>query len=435
MTQDDSQTVTLDDWLLRLERQHPVAIDMGLERVARVAERLGLSASALGGRVVTVAGTNGKGSTVAMIERLARAHGLSTAAYTSPHLIRYNERLSVDGEPVDDATLIDGFEQVEAARLSDDPISLSYFEAGTLAAMVGMAKRQPDIAILEVGLGGRLDAVNVVDADVAVITTIAHDHADFLGSDLDGIGREKAGILRPGRPAVLGSRALPVSIGERLSSLGCPSYWLGQAFDHRSAVGNHGRWHWHGASQKGPEMTGHELETLPDPGLPLDNAAAALQALVLCGVELEASAVRTAFETVSLTGRLQWHGRWCLDVAHNQHAASYVAERLASRPRPSRRIGLIGVLADKDAEALVTALKPVVDTWVAVGLAGPRGRSGAALADCLERQGLALDAICDSPAAGVAWLAPRLSADDEVLVCGSFYTVGEALAALDDANE
>ncbi|WP_110665844.1 bifunctional folylpolyglutamate synthase/dihydrofolate synthase [Salinicola halophilus] len=441
MIHDDSETSTLDDWLSRLEHQHPVAIELGLERVARVAERLGLTASALGGRVVTVAGTNGKGSTVAMIERLARTHGLSTAAYTSPHLIRYNERLRFDGESADDATLIDGFARVEAARLDGEPVSLTYFEAGTLAAMVGMAQRRADIAILEVGLGGRLDAVNVIDTDVAVITTIAHDHADFLGDDLDGIGHEKAGILRAARPAVLGSRVLPASVGERLEALACSSYWLGRSFDHR--LGDDGRWSWWGANASGmeeranPVETGgsrYEFDSLPDPGLPLDNAAAALQALALCGVALDPAAAVTAFASVSLTGRLQWRGQWCLDVAHNHHAASYVADRLASRPHPPRRIALIGVLADKDADALVTALMPVVDAWVAVGLTGPRGRSGEALAECLGERGITPEAVCDSPAAGVQWLLPRLTDGEEVLVCGSFHTVGEALVGLGDAS-
>ena len=209
-------SATLNDWLARLERQHPVAIDMGLERVAIVAERLGLMQGPIAQRVVTVAGTNGKGSTVAMLERLARAHGLSTASYTSPHLLRYNERLCFDGVAADDATLIAGFERVESARLAGDPVSLTYFEAGTLAALVAIAEMRPHLAILEVGLGGRLDAVNVIDSDIAVITTIAQDHADFLGTDLDVIGFEKAGILRQGRPAVLGSRELPASVSQRI---------------------------------------------------------------------------------------------------------------------------------------------------------------------------------------------------------------------------
>ncbi|WP_110674306.1 folylpolyglutamate synthase/dihydrofolate synthase family protein [Salinicola sp. RZ23] len=417
-------SAALDAWLARLERQHPVAIELGLERVATVATRLGLSERPLAGQVVTVAGTNGKGSTVALLERLAACHGLSTACYTSPHLLRYNERLRLDGQPAEDALLVEGFERVEAARLAGEAVSLTYFEAGTLAALWAIAERQPQLAILEVGLGGRLDAVNVIDPDIAVITTIAHDHADFLGDDLDGIGFEKAGILRPARPAVLGSRQLPASVSARLDALAAPAYWLGQAFAPQDQGGS---WQWQGSDAQGAR---YELDSLPDPGLPLDNAAVALQVLTLLGITPRLEAVREALATVALPGRLQWLDNWCLDVAHNPHAAAYVAERLAARPRPTRRIGLLGVLGDKDAGALIAALGPAVDAWVAVGLDGPRGRSAAALGESIEAAGASLLASCDSPAAGVAWLRERLGADEEVLVCGSFLTVAGALEAL-----
>ncbi|MDF3919405.1 bifunctional folylpolyglutamate synthase/dihydrofolate synthase [Salinicola salarius] len=419
-------SATLNDWLARLERQHPVAIDMGLERVAVVAERLGLTQGPIAQRVVTVAGTNGKGSTVAMLERLARAHGLSTGSYTSPHLLRYNERLCFDGVAADDATLIAGFERVESARLAGDPVSLTYFEAGTLAALVALAEARPQLAILEVGLGGRLDAVNVIDSDIAVITTIAQDHADFLGTDLDVIGFEKAGILRQGRPAVLGSRALPPSVSRRIDELEIPAYWLGRDFDHEEAGGN--EWRWQG---RGAEGLRYRLDSLPDPGLPLDNAAVALQVLGLCDVVPQTTGSREAMSSVALAGRLQWLGNWCFDVAHNPHAAHYVAARLAHRsPAPRRRIGLLGVLQDKDAEALIEALSPVIDAWLPVGLAGPRGRSGEALAESITGRGGEVLATASSPAAGVDWLASRLAPDEEVLVCGSFLTVAGALEAL-----
>ena len=418
-------SATLDDWLARLERQHPVSIDMGLERVAVVAERLGLTQGPIAHRVVTVAGTNGKGSTVAMLERLARAHGLTTASYTSPHLLRYNERLCFDGIAAGDELLVDGFERVEAARLAGDPVSLTYFEAGTLAALAAIADARPQLAILEVGLGGRLDAVNVIDSDVAIITTIARDHADFLGTDLEGIGFEKAGILREGRPAVFGSRQLPASVSRRAESLGVAAYWLGRDFDHAEA-GN-GEWSWQGR----PEAEGrYRLDSLPDPGLPLDNAAVALQALSLCGVPPREAESRLAMSTVALAGRLQWLGNWCFDVAHNPHAARYVGSRLARRLRPARRIGLLGVLRDKEAEALIEALAPVVDVWLPVGLSGPRGRTGEELATVVAALGGKTLSAASSPAAAVDWLAPRLAPDEEVLVCGSFLTVAGALEAL-----
>ncbi|MDX1467295.1 MAG: folylpolyglutamate synthase/dihydrofolate synthase family protein, partial [Halomonas sp.] len=348
---------TLPAWLARLEAAHPVGIDLGLDRVAEVARRMGLFEAPPASRVITVAGTNGKGSTVAMLEALARAHGLTTAAYTSPHLLRYNERLRLDGRQADDATLIAGFEAVEAARLAGEPISLTYFEVGTLGALWAIARQRPALAILEVGLGGRLDAVNIIDPDVAVITTVAQDHAAFLGTDLEGIGREKAGILRPGRPAVLGSTTLPASVTEVARERQARVVALGEAFRRE---GEGAGWRWAGQDAEGQPLAVAEL---PDPELPLDNAASALQALALAGVSLEASVCRQALASVRLPGRMQWLGPWCLDVGHNPHAADYVARRLAARPCQGRTVVLIGMLADKDADGVIAALAPVVDAW------------------------------------------------------------------------
>nr|WP_297458274.1 folylpolyglutamate synthase/dihydrofolate synthase family protein [uncultured Halomonas sp.] len=423
-----SDSPTLADWLARLERQHPVSIDLGLERVARVARRLGLIGTRLSERIITVAGTNGKGSTVAMLDALAREHGLSTATYTSPHLLRYNERLRFDGIEADDALLIVGFERAEAARLEPEPVSLSYFEAGTLAALWAIAERRPDIAILEVGLGGRLDAVNVIDADVAVITTVAQDHAAFLGTDLNTIGREKAGILRTARPAVLGSERLPPSVRRVATELGAGVHALGADFHRevecRATADATLRWRWAGHSGQGDSLV---FEALPDPCLPLDNAASALQALALAGIELDVAACRRAFSAVRLPGRMQWLGNWCLDVAHNPHAAEYLAAQLAERPRPSRRIGLLGMLGDKDAQGVIDALSSQVDGWVAVGLSGERPRSADELAALLENRGQTVLHRAVSPQAGAEWLLARLEPNDEALVCGSFFTVTEVL--------
>lgn len=392
---------TLDAWLARLEAAHPVGIDLGLERVAEVARRMELLEGPIAERVITVAGTNGKGSTVALLEALARAHGLSTAAYTSPHLIRYNERLRLDGEEASDATLMAGFAAVERARLDGEPVSLTYFEVGTLGALWAIARRAPDLAILEVGLGGRLDAVNVIDPDVAIVTTVAQDHAAFLGTDLQQIGREKAGILRPGRPAVLGSRELPASVRQVAAELGAPVHAIGEDFD------------WDPA--------------LPDPGLPLDNAATALKAFELAGVERDADACRRALAEVRLPGRMQWLGQWCLDVGHNPHAASYLAGRLAARHCAGRTWALLAMLGDKDADGVIEALAPAVDAWVTATLAGGRARSAADLAGRLVGQGASVAHQAASPTAAAAWLAERLAPEDRVLVCGSFFTVGEVL--------
>ncbi|MCL7939397.1 bifunctional folylpolyglutamate synthase/dihydrofolate synthase [Halomonas sp. ATCH28] len=450
---------TLPAWLARLEAAHPVGIDLGLERVAEVARRMGLLEAPLSGRVITVAGTNGKGSTVAMLEALARAHGLSTVAYTSPHLLRYNERLRLDGQEADDATLIAGFEAVEAARLAGEPVSLTYFEVGTLGALWAIARCRLDLAILEVGLGGRLDAVNIIDPDVAVITTVALDHAAFLGTDLQGIGREKAGILRAARPAVLGSTTLPDSVRQVAEELGADVYALGEAFQREGDGEGWSFWGQmagspfgvrpqpsrqvrHGALfQQRPPQPGSDPKRartplgsgpqgvidLPDPGLPLDNAATALQALALAGVSLDANACREALSRVQLPGRMQWLGQWCLDVGHNPHAAGYLALRLAARPCTGRTIGLLGMLADKDADGVIDALLPVVDAWVPVSLAGERARTADDLAERLARRGGEVWHRSASPVEAADWLAARLAPEDRVLVCGSFFTVAEVL--------
>lgn len=437
--------LSLDDWLRWLESAHPLDVDLGLERVAEVARRMGLLDAPLAGRVISVAGTNGKGSTVAMLESLALAHGLTTASYTSPHLLRYNERLRLSGEEASDAALIVGFEAVEAARCGDDAqqrdeISLSYFEAGTLGALDVIRRRQPDLAILEVGLGGRLDAVNIIDADVSVVTTIAQDHASFLGDDLEIIGWEKAGIMRAGRPAVLGSPALPASVSATADRLGAPLHTLGGSFSHQ-AIGpaeGHQTWRWAGLDAQGRAC---HLDGLPDPGLPLDNAATALQALSLAEVILEAKACRQALARVRLPGRMQWCGQWCLDVGHNPHAARYLAERLAghlarhSIDRQSepgsrgRMLGLLGMLGDKDAEGVIDALSPVIDAWLPVSLSGPRARQADELAELLDARGHCVLHRAASPVEGARWLAPRLAPEDRVLVCGSFFTVAEVLGA------
>ncbi|WP_456270025.1 bifunctional tetrahydrofolate synthase/dihydrofolate synthase [Kushneria sp. AK178] len=412
---------TLTQWLAHLERLHPVAIDLGLERINTVAERLGLLSGPIARQVVTVAGTNGKGSTVAMIEAVAQAHGLSTATYTSPHLLRYNERLHLDGAEVSDEALIDAFERIEAVR---QDTGLTYFEMGTLAALVIIRDRAPDMAILEVGLGGKLDATNIIDADVGIVTSVALDHADFLGTDIEKIGAEKAGILRAGRPAVLGSRDMVASVAEHANSLPVSRcFTLGRAFDWQRDDSGH--WQWQ-------RPTG-EAVSLPDPGLPLDNAASALTALEALGVPLEPARLAQAFAGIRLVGRMQRIGRYCLDVAHNPHAATYVAAQLA-QGTATRRVALLGMLGDKDAEGVIEALWPVVDDWLPVTLSGARARQARTLAEIIRARGGQVIDVADSPAAGIDWLEQH-SQHDDVLVCGSFFTVAEALARLERGEE
>lgn len=424
----------LSAWLAHWEQLHPVGIDMGLERVRDVAARMGLvhRGRLTGGdagsapQVVTVAGTNGKGSTVALLESLALAHGRRVGTYTSPHLVRYNERVSVDGEPASDALLVAGFEQVEQARRRSPEVTLTYFEAGTLCALWCLRHADVDMMVLEVGLGGRLDAVNIIDADVAVVTTIARDHAGFLGSDIEQIGREKAGIFRAGRPAVLGSDALPPSVEETAVERPAPLYALGRAFSRTPPASDGWTFHRHGA----PSLT-----ALPDPGLPLDNAATAIQALALAGVTPAYDAVVAGLSRVSLPGRMQWRGQWCFDVAHNPHAAAHVAERLRSLPPGGKRWCVLGMLSDKDAGGVIDALAPVISDWVCVTLDGPRGCDARALAEVVADCGGRVRHCAATPRAGAEWLETQLAAADRVLVAGSFFTVGALLGVADTDDD
>ncbi|TVP46813.1 MAG: bifunctional tetrahydrofolate synthase/dihydrofolate synthase [Halomonas sp.] len=416
---------SLQQWLQHLETLHPVGIDMGLARVSQVARRMGLLSRPIAPCVITVAGTNGKGSTLAMIDSIARAHELRVGTYTSPHLLRYNERVKIDGQEASDQLLIDGFQHVESARLQTPEISLTYFEAGTLCGLWCLANSGLDLAVLEVGLGGRLDAVNIIDADVAVVTTIAQDHANFLGNDIAQIGREKAGIFRAGRPAVLGSQSLPDSVAECANALLAPTFILGEQFQHSKTSETVVEWQWRGQHTDGSRLV---IEHLPDPGLPIDNAATALQAVALTGLALETSKVRKALSTVQLAGRLQWIGQWCLDVGHNPHAADYVAKHLRSPPSGGRQWCLIGMLNDKDVDGVIQALAPRIDDWVCVTLPGERGCQAKELSQVISAQGGRVHVCADTPDAGVDWLSKVLTPNDRVLATGSFFTIAALLA-------
>lgn len=422
---DSLQSYSLEQWLQHLETLHPVGIDMGLERVSQVAKRMGLLSSPIAPCVITVAGTNGKGSTLAMIDNVARVHGQRVGTYTSPHLLRYNERVKIDGKEADDQLLIEGFEHVERARLQNFEISLTYFEAGTLCGLWCLTNAGLDLAVLEVGLGGRLDAVNIIDADVAIVTTIAQDHANFLGTDLAQIGREKAGIFRAGKPAVLGSQSLPESVAECARTLVAPTLTLGQQFSHQVMAGERSKWRWQGQQADGESII---IDELPDPGLPIDNAATALQALALAGLELKQKRVQTALSRVQLAGRLQWVGPWCLDVGHNPHAAEYVARHLPAPPEGGRQWGLIGMLNDKDIDGVIEALAARINDWVCVSLPGERGCLASELSQHIIAQGGRVHFCADSPHAGVDWFAKVLTPNDRVLATGSFFTVAALLA-------
>ena len=412
---------TLDAWLAWQETLHPRAIDLGLERVAVVARRLGLDKPSC--TTVTVAGTNGKGSSVAMLEAVLRAAGRRVGAYTSPHLLHYNERIRIDGSEIDDASLMAAFERVDQAR---GDTTLSYFEFGTLAALLLFAEAGLDLQLLEVGLGGRLDAVNVVAADVALVTRVDLDHCDWLGDDRESIGREKAGIFRCGRPAIVADPRPPATLAETAAEVGADLRLRGRDFD-IARLGADGRWDWTGRKWR--------FQGLPAPALTgvhqYDNAAGVLAALEALpgGLAPAREAVAEGLAAVRLPGRLERRaGRvpLLLDVAHNPDACARLASYLAANPVPGRTLAVLGVLADKDLADMLAPLRDRVDAWYAATTAGTRGLSAEALAMRLRDAGIE-PAGQGRVAALVTELQRAAVPGDRILVFGSFLTVAEAL--------
>ena len=417
---------SLDSWLEWQAGLSPRSIVLGLERVGLVWERLG--SPALGGAVITVAGTNGKGSSVAFAEAILQAAGYRCGCYTSPHLLRYNERIRVDQAPVEDALICAAFERIEQARAD---VPLTYFEFGTLAALCIFADAQLDAVVLEVGLGGRLDAVNLIDPDVALITGIGLDHQDWLGKDLEAIGAEKAGILRPGRPAVYSGRAMPDSIRARAGQIGARLYVAGEDFSiERHADGWELRF-------------GHRVRrSLPRPGLrggvQIENAAGVLVALdCLSGrLPLDQRAVRAGLLSARVPGRFDVRpGRpnWILDVAHNPQAAAVLNATLGDYFSRGRTIAVCGMLEDKDAAGVAQALAGRFDAWYLVDLsAQARGLAADRLAEKVRPVLAGTPLIIGSDVAGtLSSIAADAGEDDLVVVFGSFLTVGAAMAWLD----
>jgi dihydrofolate synthase / folylpolyglutamate synthase len=433
---------TLAEWLRLQESVHPKSIDMGLERVSRVAQALGVAEP--GFVVITVGGTNGKGSVAAHLEALLTALGASTGLFTSPHFIRYNERIRVGGNEVGDEELIAAFERIEAAR---GATTLTFFEYNTLAALLIFTRRQVDIAVLEVGLGGRLDATNLIAADAAVLASVGFDHRDWLGDTLELIGAEKAGIFRASRPAVLGTPHMPASVFGAARTVGARTVVAERDFHWRvSAIG----WDY-----QGPALW---LRSLPPSALAgaiqYRNAATALAAVEALGTPharraavasllarlavLDEGTVAAALERVRLAGRFQvvpGEVEWILDIAHNEPAAQVLAAQLRERPlpqgragsrTPGRTFGVIGVLLDKDAQAIGRALAPVIDRWIVCALPGPRGSGAAQLAARLAQPAEAIE-LATSVEAGCELARAAAQPGDRVVVCGSVYTVGPAL--------
>jgi dihydrofolate synthase/folylpolyglutamate synthase len=413
----------LQAWLDYQQGVHPRAIALGLDRVREVWDRLGAPRPAP--VVITVGGTNGKGSTVAFLEAMLRADGKRVGAYTSPHLLAYNERVRIDGADVDDARLVGAFERIEAAR---GEIALTYFEYGTLAALLVFADAALDVAVLEVGLGGRLDAVNLIDADAAVVTTIDLDHQDWLGGDRDSIGREKAGIFRAGHPAIVGEPAPPGGLLDEARRIGADLRIAGSAF----RVGIRERdWIWDADDAR---------LVLPHPALSgarqHANAAAAIATIHALRASLgwNPEAIARGVASARIAARIERFAsapELIVDVAHNPQAARVLAEWLGSHPSPGRTIAVFGALADKDVPAIVAAMNDVIDTWIIAGLAheSPRGLDADSLASRLNGT-----VGSDATASRHDDVAPALDAafalageHDRVIAFGSFFVAAAAL--------
>ena len=413
---------TLDDWLAHCEQLHPKTIDMGLDRVRAVAERMGLRFDC---PVFTVAGTNGKGSTCAMLEAILTQAGFRTGLFTSPHLVRFEERCRIRGENVDASDLVAAFARVESARAE---ISLTYFEFTTLAILDTLARAGLDAVILEVGLGGRLDAVNIIDTDCAIITSIDIDHAELLGDTREKIGFEKAGILRTGRPAIVSDPVPPQSVLDRATEIGADLWLLGRDFN---SSGDKQQWAWAG---RGRRYAGLAYPALRGANQ-LINASGVLAALTAMRQQLPvtAQAVRNGLALVDLPGRFQvvpGQPALVLDVAHNPHSAAALALNLDAMGFYPTTHAVFGAMADKDLAPMLHRMDPLVDRWYFADLPTPRAASGAALQaawQALTQRKDASSAVFSQPLDALHAAAAKAQAADRIVVFGSFYTVGGVL--------
>ncbi|BAJ02847.1 bifunctional tetrahydrofolate synthase/dihydrofolate synthase [Shewanella violacea] len=412
-----TQDSSLDTWLDYLLAIHPTEIEMGLGRVAQVAERLGLKDLGTT-KVITVAGTNGKGTTCAMVEQVLLLSGERVGVYSSPHMLKYNERVRIDGQDVDDRSFIQAFDAINLAR---GDISLSYFEFATLAGLYIFKAAKLDTVLLEVGLGGRLDAINIIDADIAVITSIDLDHQEYLGDTRESVGMEKAGILRANKPAIIGEPNLPTCVLEYANELGAVLHRVGKEFSYTcEAV------FW--------QFTGLQtMNDIPMPSLPLPNAATALALLELGWPQLSGDIIRQGIQEARLTGRLEVVSEQplvLLDVAHNPHAARYLAKQLEKHPA-KRLFAICGMLKDKDCRQVIEVLAPLVDVWSFTSLQTDRSASGEGLKKIFVEQvqqishPLAYAKHFDSVESAWRTISAEICQGDVVIVFGSFYTVAE----------
>jgi dihydrofolate synthase/folylpolyglutamate synthase len=423
---DNSRMNSLASWLAHCERLHPKSIDMGLARVRTVVERMGLRFDC---PVITVAGTNGKGSTCAMLEACLLESGYRPGVYTSPHLVHFQERCRVHGETVLPEELLPHFERVEAARTQDSEVSLTYFEFTTLAILSLMAASRLDVAILEVGLGGRLDAVNVIDPTCSVITSVDLDHMDFLGTDRETIGREKAGIMRTGCPVIISDPVPPQSVIDHGTEIGADLWLLGRDFNF---TGDKQQWGWAG---RGRRYSGLAYPALRGANQ-LVNASGVLAALeaLRSVIPVTAQAIRNGLALVELPGRFQiipGQPALVLDVAHNPHAVAALTENLDAMGFYPTTHAVFGAMADKDVAPMLARVGPLVDRWYFSDLPTERAAKAAQLKATWQAGNTRKDAQASTHAHPQAALDAAVAAADpadRIVVFGSFFTVGGILA-------
>ncbi|WP_318457363.1 bifunctional tetrahydrofolate synthase/dihydrofolate synthase [Photobacterium leiognathi] len=409
-------TASLSIWLKYLEQLHTSAIDLGLDRVKAVGQKADLLKPAP--CVITVAGTNGKGSTCAMLEAILIEAGYKVGVYSSPHLVRYNERVRINNQELDDSEHTKAFANVEAAR---GDISLSLFEFGTLSALTLFKTHQVDVVVLEVGLGGRLDATNIVDHDVSVITSLAIDHVDWLGDNIDVIGYEKAGIFRSGKPAICGQPHPPATVPAHADDIGAELYQVGYQFEYQ-IEDNH--WNW--------QCGAFDLTQLPLPNLPLPNAATALMALGAAELDISEENIINGLKKAQLPGRMQRVSEQPLiimDVAHNPHSAEYFANQLSKikqKEGKSKIHAVVAMLHDKDIASTIAAMRDTVDDWYPASLTGPRAATAEEILQHLPANCVGFD----KPESAFDQALTQAGEDDMVIVFGSFYTVGQITSHL-----
>lgn len=410
----------LSAWLQWLEALYPQA-ELSLDRVRLVASKMRLSKPAP--YVITVAGTNGKGSCVALLEAILLTARQRVGVYTSPHLLRYNERIKINAVPVGEQSLCEAFAYIDEVRQAT---CLTYFEFSTLAALYLFAQQALDVVILEVGLGGRLDAVNLVDADLAIISGVDFDHEAYLGNTLEAIGFEKAGIMRPAKPAVYGGATIPHSILQQAERLELPLYCYGRDYQYQLTAD---KWHWQSRQQ--------QLLDLPLPKLPVANAATVLQAYELLPKRLQTDLVslKVCLASTNLAGRFQQiqlanQARLILDVAHNPQACGLLAQRLQTQACEGISYAIVAMMADKAILASLKPLQAIIQQWYITGLALPRAATVAVMAENLAKLDIASYYPCVNVAAAYQQIMAQAKPEDRIVVFGSFHTVSEMLRVL-----